>query len=64
MNSPCRVFIINNIKLPIYASTKEAFSIAVKRLKSLGAFHSDINFGIYKRSIDARNKKDIYFYRW
>ena len=61
MNSQVRVFIVNNIKLPISASHKEAFSIARKKLKALGLNTDNAEFGIYRRSVDARKKSDIRF---
>ena len=54
-----RTFIVGNIKLPLNASSQEAFSVARKKLKSLEISDSDIKFNIYKQSIDARDKKDI-----
>ena len=36
MSSKLRVFIVNNIKLSISASFKEAFSIAQKKLSTIG----------------------------
>ena len=53
--------IVNNIKLPIDASHKEAFSVARGKLKALGVSLSDKTFTIYRRSIDARNKENIFF---
>ena len=51
--------IINNIALSVNASFKEAFSVAKKRLRSVGISTEDISFDIFKRSIDARKKNDI-----
>ena len=53
--------IVNNIKLPIDASYKEAFSVARKRLTSVGISCRDKSFHIYKRSIDARKRNNIVF---
>lgn len=61
MNSKVRVFIINNIKLPINASHAEAFSIAKKKLTKLNLNLDGADFKIYRRSIDARKKNDIHF---
>ena len=54
-------YIVNNITLPINASHKEAFTIAIKKLKSLGINPGDCQLSIYKRSVDARKKTDIKF---
>ena len=61
MGSDTRVLIVNNIKLPINASLKEAFSVASKKLMKLNINPRDVKFSVYKRSIDARNKSDIKF---
>ena len=53
--------IVNNIKLPIDASHKEAFSVARTRLAAFGISLKDKNFTVYRRSIDARNKDNIFF---
>lgn len=61
MSLNTRVFIVNSIKLSINASFEEAFSVAEKRLKKIGANTKTATFSIYKKSIDARNKSDIKF---
>ena len=61
MNSQIRTFIVNSIKLPINASHEEAFSIARAKLLKLNINLKNAKFSIYRRSIDARNKKDIFF---
>ncbi len=61
MNSQIRAFIVNNIKLPINASHEEAFSIARAKLLKLNSNLNNAEFSVYRRSIDARNKKDIFF---
>ena len=53
--------IVNNIKLPIDASHKEAFSVAKARLSTIGVSSKDKTFTVYRRSIDARNKENIFF---
>lgn len=55
------MIIVNNIKLPIDASSKEAFSVAKKRLSSAGISCRDLHFTVYRRSIDARIKSNIFF---
>ena len=56
-----KFIIVNNIKLPIDASIKEAFSVARKKITSLGIVSRDLHFSVYRRSIDARNKTNIFF---
>ncbi len=53
--------VLNNIKLPLNASYQEAFSVVRQRLKKLSVSSSGLAFAIYKRSVDARNKRDIFF---
>ena len=53
--------IINNIKLPVNASSKEAFSVARSKLAKLGVALSGVSFSIYRRSVDARHKDSILF---
>ena len=60
MNPSMRIFVVNNIKLPVCASFKEAFSVAGKKLKSIG-ISSPLSYRIYRRSTDARNKDKICF---
>ncbi|MBQ8690130.1 MAG: hypothetical protein IJ515_07210 [Clostridia bacterium] len=59
MSSNTQVLIVNNIKLPLNASSNEAFLIAKKRLRQIGINVGDNDLSIYKRSVDARNKGDI-----
>lgn len=61
MSSATRSYIVNNIKLPINASFKEAFSVAAKRLEKLHFSCRNANFHIFRRSIDARDKNNIVF---
>ena len=61
MNSQNSIIVFNNIKLPFDASVQEAFSVARKKLKALGLNYEGYKPYVYKRSIDARNKKSIYF---
>ncbi len=53
--------IIENIKLPISASEKEAFEAAKVRISKHPCFGKALSFEIYKRSIDARKKENIQF---
>ncbi len=61
MSSDTRIFIVNNIKLPLNASVGEAFSVARKRLSKLNVGTNELKFRIYRRSVDARHKTDIKF---
>lgn len=53
--------IVNNIKMPINASYKEAFSVAESRLKKIGIKPRAESCAIFRRSVDARRKSDIKF---
>ncbi len=53
--------VVNNIKLPINASFEEAFSVAKRRLRSVGILSRATDFSIYRRSVDARKKDDVRF---
>ena len=53
------IAIVSNIKLPVDASVKEAFSVAKQKLKKNGLNATD--FFVYRRSIDARRKDEIRF---
>ncbi len=55
------IIVVNNVKLPINASFKEAFSVARARLLRLGVRVRDEDLYIYRRSVDARKKNDIYY---
>ena len=61
MSLKARVLIVKNIKLSLNASPQEAFSIAEKRIKRLGVSVDGVKYSIYKRSVDARHRDDIYF---
>lgn len=61
MSRPLTTYIINNISLPIHASSKEAFSVAVKKFKSVGIKADLDSVFVYRRSIDARRRSDIRF---
>ncbi len=60
MNPANRIFVVNNIKLPVCASFKEAFSVAGKKLRAVGISNPS-EYRIYRRSVDARNKSNICF---
>lgn len=61
MSSSFRALIVNNIKLPVDASVKEAFSVALKRLRRAGVSFSSPECSVYRRSVDARRRSDICF---
>ena len=61
MSNQTSVIVFNNIKLPFDASVKEAFSVAMRKLRALGINPGDSKPYVYKRSIDARNKSSIQF---
>ena len=61
MSLKTRVLIVKNIKLSLNASQQEAFSVAEKRIRRLGVSTGGLKYSIYKKSVDARRKDDIYF---
>ena len=61
MSSCKNALVVSNIKLPVDASFKEAFSVARERLKRLGILPADAEFSIYKKSVDARRRDDLHF---
>ncbi len=61
MSFNTRIFVVNNIKLPLDASYKEAFSVAKQKLKRLSIDFSEAEFSLHKKSVDARRKSDIKF---
>ena len=56
-----RIFVVNNINLPINASFEEAFSISEIKLKKLKINTNGASYKLYRKSIDARRKDDIRF---
>ena len=61
MKNKIVTYIVNNISLPYHASVTEAFSVAGKKMRSLGISVPDGGFHVYRRSIDARRRDDIRF---
>ena len=53
--------IVANIKLPIDASSKEAFSVALGKLRKSGIKFSNASCRVFRRSIDARRRAEISF---
>ena len=56
-----RLLVANNISLPVHASVLEAFSVARGKFKRAGVLAKEQEMFVYRRSIDARDKKDIKF---
>lgn len=56
-----RFLLINDIKLPINASHKEAFSVAKGKIKKAGLASFAEEYSVFRRSVDARRKPEIYF---
>lgn len=61
MNSNRKFVLINNLKLPVNASESEAFSVARGIMKRAGLASFVHNYSIFRRSVDARHKPDIYY---
>ena len=53
--------LINNVKLSVNASETEAFSVARGILRRAGLLSFAQNYWIFRRSVDARRKPDIFF---
>ena len=56
-----KILLVNNIKLPVNASAKEAFSVAKRTLRRGGLDSFAEDYVIYRRSVDARRKPDIFY---
>ena len=56
-----KFLLISNIKLPVNASETEAFSVAKGIIKRVGLSSYADGYRIFRRSVDARRKPDIYF---
>lgn len=61
MESKKSFVLINNIKLPVNASVSEAFSVAKRTLRRAGLISYSEEYSIFRRSVDARRKPDIYY---
>ena len=61
MNFTDKFLLINNIKLPVNASETEAFSVAKGVLKRAGLLSFVKGYSIFRRSVDARRKPEIFF---
>lgn len=56
-----KILLVNNIKLPVNASVKEAFSVARRTLRRGGLDSFAEDYVIYRRSVDARRKPNIFY---
>lgn len=54
-----RTLTVSHIALPVDASDQEAFSVARRRLLRERLLPDDACFSLYRRSVDARRKKEI-----
>lgn len=61
MDSIKSFVLINNIKLPVNASVSEAFSVAKRTLKRAGLQSYAEEYSIFRRSVDARRKPQIFY---
>ena len=61
MDSIKSFVLINNIKLPVNASVSEAFSVAKRTLKRAGLQSYAEGYSIFRRSVDARRKPQIFY---
>ncbi len=61
MDSLKKFVLINNIKLPVNASVSEAFSVAKRILGRAGLVSYAEEYSIFRRSIDARRKPEIFY---
>ena len=61
MNFAERFLLINNIKLSVKADVSSAFEAARRIIKKAGLLSYVKDYLIYRRSVDARHKPDIYF---
>ncbi|MBR3876511.1 MAG: hypothetical protein IKJ25_07055 [Clostridia bacterium] len=61
MDSIKSFVLIKNIKLPVNASVSEAFSVAKRTLKRVGLQSYAEEYSIFRRSVDARRKPDIFY---
>ena len=52
-------FVIANISLPFTCGDEEIIHIAKQRMKRVGIDPAQLHFRLYKKSIDARKKRDI-----
>ena len=56
-----KTLIVNDISISVSEPTESAFSVARSRLKKLGVVIEGSGPAVYRRSVDARKKKDVRF---
>ena len=61
MNFSERFVLVNNLKIPVNASVSEAFSAAKAIIKKAGLQSYAREYSIFRRSVDARRRPDIFF---
>ncbi len=54
-------YIINDISLSVDSPAAEAFLVARERLRRARVSVHDVEFSVYRKSVDARKKKDVRF---
>lgn len=52
-------YIINDISLPVGSMPEDAYAVASERLRHVFANQRSVSFSVYRKSVDARKKKDI-----
>ncbi len=55
----CKRFAVGGISFPLNAEREEAFNIVAAKLRRAGINPARLTFDIFKKSVDARKKKDI-----
>lgn len=61
MNFTESFVLVNNLKLPVTAPVSEVLSAARRVIKRAGLISFAKDYSIYRRSVDARHKPDIFF---
>ena len=61
MNFTESFVLVNNLKLPVTAPVSEVLSAARRVIKRAGLTSFAKDYSIYRRSVDARHKPDIFF---
>ena len=54
-------YLVSRLNLSLDASEADAFDMAKKRMRHLGALPSDAVFRLYRKSVDARRKSEVHF---
>ena len=53
--------LVNDIKLPLHAGADDVLKEARRILRGVRLLSSDVTLSVYRRSVDARNREDIFF---